>query len=179
MLERIHDLIEKKEDFAFETTLATLSNLGIIRKAQKLGYFISLVFFWLESGNLAIQRVKKRGSEEGHHIPEVVIRRRYKRGIINLFKQDSAWRRRAIEAVLFQPTPNFLKIVNFPFTLNHPPVCRHRQAVSKVMLCIRHSFLVSQFFVVQLNIKFYTCSQNFKYLHYCRKPGICGAVFNF
>lgn len=86
MLERIHDLIEKKEDFAFETTLATRSYLGIIRKAQKLGYFISLVFFWLESENLAIQRVKKRVSEGGHHIPEVVIRRRYKRGINNLFK---------------------------------------------------------------------------------------------
>lgn len=44
------------------------------------------MFFWLESENLAIQRVKKRVSEGGHHIPEVVIRRRYKRGINNLFK---------------------------------------------------------------------------------------------
>ncbi|MFC3416936.1 zeta toxin family protein [Algoriphagus hitonicola] len=86
MLERIHDLIEKEEVFAFETTLSTRSYLGVIRKAQKHGYFVSLVFFWLESENLAIQRVKKRVSEGGHHIPEEVIRRRYQRGIYNLFK---------------------------------------------------------------------------------------------
>jgi hypothetical protein len=34
--------------------------------------------------------------------------------------RDSAWRRRAFGDVLFQPTPNFLKILNFLFTLNRP-----------------------------------------------------------
>jgi predicted ABC-type ATPase len=86
MLSRIHELIEKEEDFAFETTLATRSYLGFIQKAKQAGYFVSLVFFWLESPELAIERVKKRVSEGGHHIPDEVVKRRYQRGIQNLFK---------------------------------------------------------------------------------------------
>ena len=35
MLSRIHELIEKGEDFAFETTLATKSYLGFIEKSRK------------------------------------------------------------------------------------------------------------------------------------------------
>ncbi|WP_238325374.1 hypothetical protein, partial [Lunatimonas lonarensis] len=34
--------------------------------------------------------------------------------------RDSAWRRRAFGAVPFQATTNFLKILNFQFTLNSP-----------------------------------------------------------
>ncbi|SMD42100.1 hypothetical protein SAMN00777080_0637 [Aquiflexum balticum DSM 16537] len=44
-----------------------------------------------------------------------------------LVQRDSAWRRRAFGAVLFLPTPNFLKILNFLFTRNRP-------LSSKVML---------------------------------------------
>jgi predicted ABC-type ATPase len=86
MLSRIHELIERGEDFAFETTLATKSYLTFIRKAKQNGYFVSLVFFWLESPELAIERVNKRVAEGGHHIPEDVVRRRYKIGIESLLK---------------------------------------------------------------------------------------------
>ena len=86
MLSRIHELIKRGEDFALETTLATKSFLGMIQKARQNGYFVSLVFFWLESPDLAIYRVQQRVNEGGHNIPEEVIRRRYFRGIENLFK---------------------------------------------------------------------------------------------
>jgi predicted ABC-type ATPase len=45
---------------------------------------VTLLFFWLNDVNLAIERVKTRVSEGGHNIPEDVIRRRYFRGISNL-----------------------------------------------------------------------------------------------
>ncbi|MBY5951055.1 zeta toxin family protein [Algoriphagus marincola] len=86
MLARIHDLIKRGEDFAFETTLATKSYSSLIKNAQDQGYFVSIVFFWLKSPELAIERVKKRVTEGGHHIPEEIIKRRYHRGLINLFK---------------------------------------------------------------------------------------------
>jgi predicted ABC-type ATPase len=44
------------------------------------------VYFWLNSPDLAISRVKARVAEGGHHIPEDVIRRRYRRGIQNLLQ---------------------------------------------------------------------------------------------
>ena len=45
----------------------------------------TLLFFWLRSVELAISRVKYRVIEGGHNVPENVVRRRYDRGLINLF----------------------------------------------------------------------------------------------
>ncbi len=84
MLTRIQELIKLQVDFSFETTLSARHFIKLIKEAQKKGYFVTLVFFWLNSVDLAIQRVKIRVSEGGHNIPEETIRRRYKTGITNL-----------------------------------------------------------------------------------------------
>jgi len=85
MLHRIKELIKHNVDFAFETTLSTRSYVNTILKAKKSGYFVTLVFFWLRSPNLAIERVKTRVKEGGHNIPVEVIKRRYISGVKNLF----------------------------------------------------------------------------------------------
>ena len=85
MLNRINTLLATHKTFAFETTLATKSYKNYIIRAKKQGYKISLLFFWLNSVELAKERVKNRVNEGGHHIPENVIERRYKKGIQNLF----------------------------------------------------------------------------------------------
>ena len=87
MLIRIQDLIKLKVDFSFETTLSGRHFINLINKAQEQGYFVTLVFFWLNSVDLAIKRVKIRVSEGGHNIPEDTIRRRYKMGISNLINK--------------------------------------------------------------------------------------------
>lgn len=85
MLNRINELIENEETFAFETTLATKSHILKVRKAKHKGYSIILLFFWLESISLAKERVRVRVKEGGHNIEPEVIERRYIRGIKNLF----------------------------------------------------------------------------------------------
>lgn len=85
MLNRLDELIEDGNDFAFETTLATKSYTGRIKKAKEKGYKIKLLFFWLKSSDLAKKRVKRRVQNGGHNIPTDVIERRYIRGIDNLF----------------------------------------------------------------------------------------------
>ena len=85
MLSRMYELLNDSVDFAFETTLATRSYASFIKKAQAKGYHVSLVYFWLESPELAIDRVKMRVAAGGHNIQENVIRRRYKSGVKNLF----------------------------------------------------------------------------------------------
>jgi predicted ABC-type ATPase len=85
MLHRIDELLQKNIDFAFETTLATKSFAQTIKKAQEKKYTVTLLFFWLNSIDLAKQRVAIRVAEGGHNIPEDVIERRYQRGIKNLF----------------------------------------------------------------------------------------------
>lgn len=86
MLERIEDLLRKGESFAIETTLATKIYRKKILLAQQQGYEITLLFFWLQSVEMAKQRVAARVSEGGHNIPTDVIERRYKSGIKNLFE---------------------------------------------------------------------------------------------
>lgn len=85
MLQRVSDLLKAKATFALETTLSTRSYVSLIKKARKAGYQVELIFFWLSSPEVAIQRVAKRVMEGGHNIPEEVIRRRYDAGIKNLF----------------------------------------------------------------------------------------------
>ena len=84
MLQRIDELIKQQVDFAFESTLATKSYRRTIEKAQQSGYFVTLIYFWLNTVELAVERVGKRVAEGGHNIPEQVIKRRYKGGISNL-----------------------------------------------------------------------------------------------
>jgi predicted ABC-type ATPase len=85
MINRIIELLKEGTTFAFETTLATRSYVKLIRQAQKRGYFVTLLFFSLESPEQAVKRVEKRVSEGGHNIPTDVIYRRYRNGIVNLF----------------------------------------------------------------------------------------------
>ena len=84
MLNRIQELMKQKVDFAFETTLATRSYKNFVKEAQMNGYFVTLVYFWLNSIDLAIERVGTRVLAGGHNIPEDTIRRRYLSGIKNL-----------------------------------------------------------------------------------------------
>lgn len=86
MLGRLHDLAAEEKDFAFETTLASRFYAGWLRGLQEKAYEVSLVFLWLESVDIAIQRVAARVRAGGHSIPEDTIRRRYERGLKNLFE---------------------------------------------------------------------------------------------
>lgn len=86
MLMRIRYLFSKKEDFSIETTLATRSLLKMIREAQAEGYFVTLMYFWLNSPDLAVARVKARVEAGGHNIPEETVRRRYRVGIKYFFR---------------------------------------------------------------------------------------------
>ncbi len=90
MVERIDELLNSGVNFAFETTLTTLSYLNTIKAAKEKGYSVNLLYFWLNDVNLAIERVKIRVSEGGHNIPEETIRRRYFRGIFNLTNKFTA-----------------------------------------------------------------------------------------
>ena len=85
MLARMDELLQKGETFAFETTLATKSYKQKIEWAQVNGYEVTLLFFWLDSPNMAKKRVAQRVAEGGHSIPTETIERRYHNGIANLF----------------------------------------------------------------------------------------------
>lgn len=85
MLIRMNEMLALQEDFAIETTLATKSYANFIKRAQEVGYFVTLIYFWLDSPELAVRRVEQRVRFGGHNVPEDVVRRRYYAGMRNLF----------------------------------------------------------------------------------------------
>ena len=85
MLMKIRYLLKNKKDFAVETTLATRTLLKIVKAAQAEGYTVTLLYFWLKTPELAVERVRARVAAGGHDIPEETIRRRYQVGIDYFF----------------------------------------------------------------------------------------------
>lgn len=86
MLGRLRELADEGKDFAFETTLASRFYAGWLNELKGHGYWVSLIFLWLDDVNLAMERVQSRVRGGGHDIPEVTIRRRHERGLRNLFE---------------------------------------------------------------------------------------------
>ncbi len=85
MLKRIQYLLDNNATFSIETTLATRSLVNIIKRAREKGYTVTILYLWLQTPELAIQRVRSRVAAGGHNIPDDVLRRRYKMGIKYFF----------------------------------------------------------------------------------------------
>ena len=47
---------------------------------------MTVLYFWLDSPDLAVERVKARVKAGGHDVPEEVIRRRYVKGLRYFFE---------------------------------------------------------------------------------------------
>ena len=89
MIERMNQLIVERKSFAFETTLSGLSYLPLLKNAKTHGFKITLFFVYLNTVELAINRVAVRVSKGGHHILKDVIIRRYHKGLTNFKKYAS------------------------------------------------------------------------------------------
>jgi predicted ABC-type ATPase len=85
MLNRLHELASQEKSFAFESTLAARSYAGWIEELRSEGYGFQLMFLWLQSPELAVQRVRGRVRSGGHDVPEDVVRRRYEAGLKNFW----------------------------------------------------------------------------------------------
>ena len=87
MVLKMKRLLDREADFGIETTLATRSLLQTIKEAKEKGYYVTLLYFWLNSPELAIARVRSRVNAGGHNIKEETIRRRYSMGLHYLFRE--------------------------------------------------------------------------------------------
>lgn len=86
MLERLDYLAEQGRDFAFESTLAARTFAPFVAKCKEREYKVIVVYVWLSSPELAVQRVATRVERGGHHVPTPVVERRYWRGLQNFFQ---------------------------------------------------------------------------------------------
>jgi predicted ABC-type ATPase len=84
MLQRMQTLIRDRQSFAFETTCSGRAFIPLLRRCKAAGWRITLVYLWLPSPQLALERVARRVREGGHRIPDDVVVRRYRAGLTNL-----------------------------------------------------------------------------------------------
>lgn len=84
LIEECRELIDRKADFALESTISGRGHASTIRNAKDAGYQIVLHFLWLASPEESIRRVRQRVKKGGHHVPDVDIYRRHPRIMRNL-----------------------------------------------------------------------------------------------
>ncbi len=85
MLARMKTLARTRQEFAFETTLASRSFAPWLTGLQASGYRVHLAFLSLSHPDLAVARVAERVRQGGHDVPEPVVRRRFAAGLRNFF----------------------------------------------------------------------------------------------
>ena len=91
-LRQINENMEQGNTFCIETTLATRSYVGLVKRAREKGYRTHLYYFWLESAEASFRRVQQRVKEgsmnaerDNHSIPEDIIKERYPKSVDNFF----------------------------------------------------------------------------------------------
>jgi predicted ABC-type ATPase len=83
MLREVEELARQREEFAFETTLSSRTLTGSLARCKSVGYAVHLLYLWVPSPDLSLKRIQGRVQLGGHPVPEIDVRRRYKRSVSN------------------------------------------------------------------------------------------------
>jgi len=85
MIAQLHELADKRADFAFETTLSGRAYIPFLKRLRAAGYRVELHYYWLQSPEMSVERVRIRVQSGGHHIPEETIRKRFHKSMTNFW----------------------------------------------------------------------------------------------
>ena len=85
LLSRWRELVAKKVDFAFESTLSGRTYAAMLRGARLAGYSVRLCYLWLPDVKFSLGRVRRRVRKGGHDVPEADVRRRFLPSLRNFF----------------------------------------------------------------------------------------------
>jgi predicted ABC-type ATPase len=83
MLDWLKKLANQRHTFAFETTLSGKTYATWLRTLKAQGYLVHLYYFWLDSPETAIERIRTRVAAGGHAIPDDTVRRRHTASVAN------------------------------------------------------------------------------------------------
>jgi predicted ABC-type ATPase len=86
-LRQIRARIAAGRSFAFETTLSGLAYVRLITAMRQKGYQVRLYYLWIPNIQLTLKRIAERVRRGGHAIPSDTVRRRYGKGLSNLFRR--------------------------------------------------------------------------------------------
>ena len=84
---RLNEYFNKNISFAVESTLSGNNIFRIISRAKQQNYKIILIYTFLKNCSICIERVKNRGKNGGHNVPEKDIIRRYYKSLIKFWNE--------------------------------------------------------------------------------------------
>jgi predicted ABC-type ATPase len=84
-LSELHNSIKQGISIALETTLAGKYLVNIIPEAKQNGYEISIIYFFVDSPEVSIDRIQIRVKNGGHAVPEKEVIRRFLRSKENFW----------------------------------------------------------------------------------------------
>jgi predicted ABC-type ATPase len=84
-LKRIEDHLNAHKNFIIESTLSGRTLLKWIEKIKNKGYYLTLIYFYLESPETCIERIKERTLKGGHFVPDDDVIRRFHRSKKNFW----------------------------------------------------------------------------------------------
>ncbi len=83
--QRLEDYLANRKSVLVESTLSGVSLRKYLAMAKTQDFEITILFIYLDSPELCIERVAVRVAKGGHHVPDEDIRRRFKRANINFW----------------------------------------------------------------------------------------------
>jgi predicted ABC-type ATPase len=83
---RMEGQLAKDESFVVETTLSGRTMRSFLARARAAGFEITIVFIYLDTAELCVQRVNQRVLHGGHSVPVDDIRRRFARSFANFWQ---------------------------------------------------------------------------------------------
>jgi predicted ABC-type ATPase len=81
---RRSEALNKKLNFAFETSYHTEQIFSVVEMFRSKRYHLEIIFICLESSDVAIERVKDRVAKGGLGVDEATIRKRFEDGLAML-----------------------------------------------------------------------------------------------
>ena len=82
---RLGEHLENRTSLVVESTLSGLSLRNWIEKARAFDYRVRILFVYLDSPELCLQRIAARVAKGGHDVPEIDVRRRFDRSNRNFW----------------------------------------------------------------------------------------------
>jgi len=84
---KVEELLKNNDNFIIESTLAGKYLLKLIRRFHEKGLFVKIIYIFLDSPDVCVERIKERVLKGGHNVPEKDVIRRYYRSKINFWKR--------------------------------------------------------------------------------------------
>ncbi len=77
VLDQLDRFVERRADFAWESTLSGLAHVRRLQTMKELGYRLEIIYLCLASPQLAVRRIAARVRQGGHDVPKGDVLRRF------------------------------------------------------------------------------------------------------